>query len=357
MPMEESTISKSLVDKLAESFRYYSNTVYSGRSELYVNLAMRVAEDIDLLKIAAQGSEKNALPNLFFASIHLLLLKGEKHQLAAFYPSLNDTTRHYDYVYPYFRSFVLEHELEIRDLLSTRSVQTNEVARCAILVPAFELVAQQARGRALAMIEIGSSAGLTLLWDHYHYQYGRNLQCGPPNSPVQIECELRGAIKPPVPDEFPKIKSRQGIDLNPLDLRDPESILWLRALVWPEHQRRAEQLERAVEIARDHPPKMTRGDALELLPKMMDGVEADAQLCVYHSFTLSLANKGPREKLESILTQVSRKREVFWVSFEWARNTEIPLLEMSKFEKMVKTGKKLAMAQAHGEWLEWLSQE
>ena len=348
-------ISKSVVDKMAEIFRYCANTIYPGRSRLYVNLAMRVAEDTELLKVAAQASEKNAVPNLFFAAVHFLLLKGERHQLAAFYPSLNKTTKHYDYMYPYFRSFVFEHQLEIRDLITTRSVQTNEVARCAILVPAFELVAREARNRPLAMIEIGSSAGLTLLWDQYHYQYGKNLRCGPSNSPVQIECELRGSYIPPIPKEFPKIKWSQGIDLNPLDLNNPENVLWLRALIWPEHEKRAQQLERAVEIALKKNPTVAAGDALELLPDMMELIDDDLPLCVYHSFTLSFASKGLRDKLESILSSASNKRGMHWISFEWTKDSETPFLELTMFERMKKSERKLARAQAHGEWLEWLS--
>lgn len=352
--MDKTSVSPSNGDKVADSFRYYANTIYPGRSPLYVNLAMRVAEDPALLKIATQAWEKNALPNLFFAAVHLLLLKGERHQLTAFYPSLNETTKHRDYIYPYFRNFVLEHELEVRDILAARSVQTNEVTRCAILVPAFEFVARQASDQPLAMIEIGASAGLTLLWNHYHYQYGDDLQCGPLTSQVQIECDLRGENRPPIPAQFPKISGRQGVDLNPLALDDPENILWLRALVWPEHRKRAKQLEQAIEIARKNTPKVMKGDALEILPNLIDRVDDDSQLCVYHSFTLTFANKRPREKLESLLTRASKKRSLFWISFEWSRDTETPVLELAKFERMNKSERKLARAQPHGEWLEWL---
>src|SRR5438445_7415927 len=188
--MDNPEPSVSPVDSAAESFRYYARTVYPGRSPLYLSLAMRVAEDPELLAIAAKAWKKDALPNLFFSAVHFLLLKGEHHQLAAFYPSLNNASRHYDYVYPYFRSFVLEHEDEIVEIITTRSVQTNEVGRCAALVPAFELVARQAKNRRLALIEIGSSAGLTLILDRYHYRYGGSLQCGVPNSPVQVYCPL-----------------------------------------------------------------------------------------------------------------------------------------------------------------------
>ena len=341
--------------KAAESFRYYASTVYPGRSPLYVSLAMRVAEDQELLAIAAKVAEKDALPNLFFSAVHFLLLKGEHHQLAAFYPSLNNNSKHYDLAYPYFRSFVLEHKREIDRIITTRSVQTNEVGRCAVLVPAFELVARQARNRPLALIEIGSSAGLTLLWDRYHYQYNKSRQCGNPNSPVQVDCQLRGEKPPPVPNRFPEIASRLGVDLNPVDLDDPESVQWLRALVWPEHQKRAKQLELAIQMAKHEPPQIVRGDAFELLPSLIDRVPGDTQLCVFHSFTLSLANGKPREKLELMLAKASAKRRLFHVSFEWPKNSETPLLSLSSLSNGENREKVLAKCNAHGEWLEWLS--
>lgn len=346
--------SSSAVDKVAESFHFYASTIYPGRSPLYVSLAMRVAKDPELLELAAQAWEKNALPNLFFAAVHLLLLKGEHHQLAAFYPSLNNASRHYDYVYPYFRSFVLEHENEISEIITTHSVQTNEVGRCAILVPAFELVARQAKNRPLALIEIGSSAGLTLLWDRYHYQYGANLQCGDQNSPVQVECLLRGEKRPPITNTLPKIASRLGIDLNPIDLNDSENVQWLRALVWPEHQKRARQLEQAIRIARHDPPLIVSGDALELLPSVIDGIPNNVPLCVYQSFTLSLAEGEPRERLKSLLGKASESRSLFHISLEWAKNSEAPLLTLSSLIGRENTERILARGQAHGEWLEWL---
>src|SRR5438128_1793929 len=196
--MSESTGSLLLLDKTSERFRYFAGKIYADRSTLYMNLALRVAEDPELLGLAASAQEKAAVPNLFFSAVHFLLLKGEHHQLAAFYPSLNNDSKHYDFAYPYFRNFVLEHKNEIDRIITTRFVQTNEVGRCAILVPAFELVVRKTKNRPLALIEIGSSAGLTLLWDRYHYQYNKTLQCGNPNSPVQVECLLRGEKRPPV---------------------------------------------------------------------------------------------------------------------------------------------------------------
>src|SRR3989475_2779397 len=235
--MSESTNSPLLLDKMAERFRYFAGKIYADRSPLYTNLALRVADDTELLRIAASAQEKAALPNLFFAAVHLLLLKGEHHQLAAFYPSLNNSSRRTDADYPYFRSFGLEHREEIRQIMMTHSVQTNEVGRCAVLVPAFELVAAQTKRQPMAIVEIGSSAGLTLLWDHYRYRYGNGLECGDPNSPVKIECSLRGEMRPPIPGQLPKLASRTGIDLSPIDVNNAENVLWLQALRWHDNRK------------------------------------------------------------------------------------------------------------------------
>jgi hypothetical protein len=352
--MDNPDRSPAPLDKAAESFRYYASTVYPGRSPLYLSLAMRVAEDPQLLAIAAKAWKKDALPNLFFSAVHFLLLKGEHHQLAAFYPSLNNNSKHYELAYPYFRSFVLEHKNEIDDIITTRFVQTNEVGRCAILVPAFELVARQAKNRPVALIEIGSSAGLTLLWDRYHYQYSKSLQCGNPNSPVQVECLLRGEKRPPVPNRFAEIVSRLGVDLNPVDLNDPENVRWLRALVWPEHQKRANQLELAIQVAKYDPPQIFRGDALEVLPSLIERVRGDSELCIFHSFTLSLASGKPRERLNRLLAKASEKRSLFHVSLEWPRNSESPLLSLASLNEGEDNERILARCNPHGEWIEWL---
>ncbi len=353
--MSESTYSPLLLDKMAERFRYFAGKIYADRSPLYTNLALRVAEDPELLRLAASAQEKAALPNLFFAAVHLLLLKGEHHQLAAFYPSLNNSSQHYDYVYPYFRNFVLEHLEEIHETLMAHSVQTNEVGRCAVLVPAFELVAAQSKRRPLTMIEIGSSAGLTLLWDLYHYHYGEGLECGDPNSPVKIVCSLHGKMRPPIPGQLPKVASRTGIDLSPIDVNDAENVQWLRALVWPDNQKRARQLEHAIRLAQQAPPRIVTGNALDLLQNLIDKTPDKASLCIYHSFTLTLASGEPREKLHSLLTTASKKRDLFLVSIEWAANSETPLLGLAKFSKSTMTEKILARCHSHGEWLEWMS--
>jgi len=97
------------------------------------------------------------------------------------------------------------------------------------------------------------------------------------------------------------------------------------------------------------------GNALDLLPNLIDKTPDKASLCIYHSFTLTLASGEPREKLHSLLTTASKKRDLFLVSIEWAANSETPLLGLAKFSKDTTTEKILARCHSHGEWLEWMS--
>ena len=122
--------------------------------------------------------------NLLFAAVHYLLLRGAVDTLSSFYASLTRDPRPNSDAYPHFREFCLAHESTIRDLLSTRLVQTNEVGWCAYLLPAFLLITDENPGLPLSLVDIGTSAGLHLLWDRYSYEYTCGVVTGDESSPV-----------------------------------------------------------------------------------------------------------------------------------------------------------------------------
>ena len=64
--------------------------------------------------------------------------------------------------------------------MKTRRTQTNEVGRCAAILPALP------RGR-LALLEVGASAGLCLLMDEFFYDYGVQ-HVGSESSAVRLRC-------------------------------------------------------------------------------------------------------------------------------------------------------------------------
>ncbi len=268
-----------------------------------------------LLELAS-AAQSRPVPNLLFGAVQYLLLRGIPHPLAAFYPGLSDAPlelRQHDPV-PVFRAFCLEHAEAIATLLATRRVQTNEIRRCACLLPAFTLVAQ--RDGPLAIVEIGASAGLNLLWDRYSYHYGEQ-QCGDPASSVQLRCELRGPRRPPLPLRIPEIVYRVGLDLNPIDVRDDAQTLWLRALIWPEQRDRAAYLKQAIALAQTAPPLIRAGDAVALLPAVFAEVPPEATLCLYHSFVLNQFSQAAREQFYQLLDRYAATRDFSVVSIEW----------------------------------------
>src|SRR5262249_42521072 len=94
-------------------------------------------------------------------------------------------------------------------LMMRRRTQTNEPARCAVLLPALAQLPEP-----LALIEIGASAGLVLLFDRYCYDYaGYRIAGRDPDGPV-LRCQPRGPV--PLPARIPRIAWRAGLDLDPL---------------------------------------------------------------------------------------------------------------------------------------------
>ena len=337
---------------LSHSFEQFASHVSQQACPLYARLSGAVAADPELLALASHARRGQPVPNLFFAAIHFLLLKGVQHPLSAFYPSVSGVIERNADPYPTFRSFCLEHREEIRLLLATRLVQTNEVGRCACLLPAFALIAPRTQGQPLSLVEIGSSAGLNLLWDRYSYDYGEGRRYGALSSPVQIACTLRGNRLPPFPTVLPEVTWRLGIDLHPLSVSDPEAKLWLQALIWPENAQRAERLQQALHLTEQEPPSIMAGDALALLPSVLASVPQETTLCVFHSLTVNQFSREARERLTLLLAEWAAKRLLFRVSLESYGGAE-PLLELTTWRNDLATKQTLAVCDSHAQWLEW----
>ncbi|MGI8586257.1 MAG: DUF2332 domain-containing protein [Chloroflexia bacterium] len=339
-------------ERLVRQFVGFAGGDRDDASPLYRQLALGVSEDPEMLALAGRATSEPAA-YLFMGAVHYLLLQGARHPLIAFYPSLTPSPLPPADAYRVFRDFCFAHVPAITRLIQTRRVQTNEVRRCAMLLPAFGIVGERAGGRQLAVVEIGASAGLNLLWDRLGYDYGRGRRYGDPGAAVQLTCELRGDLQPPFPDVFPPVASRLGIDLHPVDVRDPDATAWLRALIWPEHSARVELLERALAVVRRDPPEIRAGDALDLLPGIMDSVPEGALLSIFHSFTVNQFSDEGRSRLAAILADYGSKRDLCCISIEGHRIT-YPQLRLLSYAGGVETERLLATCSGHGRWMEWL---
>jgi hypothetical protein len=320
---------------------------------LYERLALGVAGDAGLLALAAETLPSQPAPNLLFGAVQLLLLQGAEHPLARYYPALGGDARAAGDAFPLFRAFCLEHAEAIRRLVASRIVQTNIVERSLCLWPAFGLVAGRAGGRPLALIEVGASAGLNLYWDQFGYAYGER-RAGNRESPVQLACVERGDCRVPLPEQTPAVSWRVALDLRPLDVCDPESVLWLRALTWPDHPVRAANLERAIELTRRDPPRIHAGDALELLPALLPEAPAGAQLCVYHTMVLHQFSREGRRQFAALLREAGARRPIYEVALGPRHDDQIPLLQLVEHSGGESNAITLARFHAHGAWIEWV---
>src|SRR6476646_7404524 len=225
---------------ISENYLAFSREAH-GRSRPYEILAAEVAGDPLVLAFLAALPPAKRQPNLLFAAARYLL--GRPAGLAS------------------LRELVAGRGPELASVMRARRTQTNESARCAVLLPALMLLPQP-----LALLEVGASAGLTLLPDRYSYDYaGHRITGTDPRAPV-LGCEPRGPV--PLPDRVPAVCWRAGLDLNPLDVSSDADMQWLGGLLWPGETGREQRLAGAIAAARRDPPVVYRGDLLTELPAL-----------------------------------------------------------------------------------------
>ena len=222
---------------MKKRFLAFADTECKGNSALYYGLSIHIANDSELLNIAASTREGQPVPNIFFGAVHYLLLKNQDEQLAKYYPSIQRNC-FTEIPFELFKVFCLDNENKIRKIISTRIVQTNVISRCAYLMPIFSKIITQ-ENKPTTIIDIGTSAGLTLNFDKYEYWYNGQKVFGESNVLVKSS-----TVDSPIPKIYPIWQPIQkiGIDQNVVDPTDKDEIFWLKALVW------TDQLERFIAI-------------------------------------------------------------------------------------------------------------
>ena len=87
-----------------------------------------------------------------------------------------------------FHDFTVANWPAVEAGLRTRATQTNEAGRCALLLPVLAALPQP-----LALLEVGTAAGLGLYPDRYSYRYGDHLLGS--SGPI-LDCALTGTPPP-----------------------------------------------------------------------------------------------------------------------------------------------------------------
>lgn len=313
----------------AENYRAFAADARD-RSPQYEELALAAAGDPLLLGFLGSLPAAKRQPNLLFAVARYLL--GAPADISA------------------LRKLVRDKGDELAAGMRTRRTQTNEPARCATLLPALALLPQP-----VALLEVGASAGLTLLPDRYSYDYnGTRLAGTDPAAPV-LACDARGPV--PLPAGVPEVSWRAGLDLNPLDVTSDADVRWLECLLWPGEAGREERLAAAVETARRDPPPLYRGDLLTDVPRLAGQAPPGATLVIFHSAVLAYLSRPERARFAATVAALN----AVWLSNEAPGILPGALpdgaaapREAGNFVLVKDGGTPLAAADGHGTWLDWL---
>jgi hypothetical protein len=326
------------LDDIKLAYRRFAERECRGYSDAYDRLAIAIADDAAVVRFIAAMPVTQ--PNLFLASVQFLTG-----------PEAMPLTG------PELRALLARRGAEVGAVMRSHRTQTNEVGRCAVVLVALP-------PGPLALVEVGASAGLCLLLDRFHYDFGRT-SLGDAASPVRLTCALTGSA--PLPPAMPSIVWRRGLDLHPIDVHDEEAVRWLLACVWPDHRERRVRLERAIALARSAPPVVRAGDLVEDLPAVLAEAPGDAQLVVFHSAVLSYVRAERRQAFAAALAEASRARDIVWVSNEGPGVVpEITALAPSPGDLRFLVGRTrfasgrcrdelLALAHPHGAELNWLA--
>ena len=79
------------------------------------------------------------------------------------------------------------------------------------------------------------------------------------------------------------IADRVGVDVEPLDLADPDVLAWLAACVPPEAGA-VTRFAAASALARATPARTVRGNLLDVLPEVIASLPADALVCLVDTY-------------------------------------------------------------------------
>ena len=293
-------------------------------SPTYERLSLAISRDRELLTLLERLPAPKRQPNLLLAVVRLL--GGPVDDAGAFH------------------DFVTANWSAVEAELRSRATQTNEVGRCALLLPVLADLPQP-----LALLEVGAAAGLGLYPDRYSYRYGDH-RIGS-SGPV-LDCALTGTTPP---TRLPEIVWRAGLDLNPLDVTDPADLAWLEALIWPEQHNRRERLRAAAAIAAADPPTLIRGDLADDLAQLAAKAPVGATLVVFHTSVLYQVPVARR----TLFLDAVRTLSGHWISVEAPDVVPFPGLpsapESTLHNVLALDGRPLAWTRGHGQAMQWLT--
>jgi hypothetical protein len=339
---------------LAEYWLYFAETECKGYSPLYEAILAACANSEDVMEFVSSLPSHAHQPNLLLAAMHERVLLGLEPELSPFYSGqrLGD-------VGSVFVDAVLTSRERLRPILASRFTQTNEIGRVAIIAPVLAVLPNR---NNFTLIDVGTSAGLTLQLDECFIDYGSHGSLGPHDSKVRVKSEVLSGNPP---RRSISIGRRIGIDRNILNPADEDDARWLLACVWPDTGR-LDRTRAALELAASRPSELIEGDALESLSDVLSTVQGP--IVVTTTWVVAYMDLEYRTRFSAELMAASQQRDIFWMSAEapgvvshlpevlppvidGPLPSVVGLVTFTKGE--IADARVLAHAHSHGSWIWW----
>ncbi|RDD71572.1 DUF2332 domain-containing protein [Paracoccus versutus] len=291
----------------------------------------------------------DSLPLRLCGALHALVLNGRDPGLARAYAVGDDA-----WLRQKISESIHQHQLHMLEWVEL-APQTNEVARAAVLIAAGRHLASELPGCRFDLLELGASAGLNLNFPLYHLDIADEDQtAGDDATLVRLAPEWRGAIPA---HALLATGAARGVDLNPLDpVRDG---LRLLSYIWADQHARLERMHAALALARNHPPRVDRGDAGDWLPARLAEPCNHGRL-VYHTVAAQYFPAATRARIEAALqaagAQASPERPLAHLSME-ADGGEGAALALRLWAGGGMRQWSLGRADFHARWIDWQPKE
>ena len=231
--------------------------------------------------------------------------------------------------------------------------QTNEAGRSSNFIAAMLWLADKGLPPRFECLEIGSSAGINLMLDRYHYDLG-GVPVGPEPGAMRFAPEWQGD---PPPDRAIAIISTKGCDVAPVDLTDAGQALRLKAYIWPEHTVRFERMDAAIAEALKSPPDLVRMNAADFVEAELAKPQATGTTRVLmHSIVWQYVPEDQKARvtaaMEAAGARATADRPLAWVALEANRVMHIHEMVV-RYWPGGAAGEIVTRAHPHGAWIGW----
>ncbi len=292
----------------------------------------------------------DALPLRVAGGFHALHLAGQYDQLSRIYNGDEQAAKDAEQI---IAATIETDEAALLPWLDSPP-QTNEAGRSSSYIAGLLWLTQQGLPPRYELLEIGSSAGLNLMVDRYHYGLG-GVSIGPEDASLSFTPDWEG---PPPPDAPFTFESLRGCDIAPVDLADPAQARRLTAYIWPEHKVRFERMKTAIEMVNEQPPHLEGAGADDwMIEQLTKPQTARVTRVLVHSIVWQYIPKAGRDRIKQAMEEAGNRataeRPLAWLSLEANRETyrhELIVRHWPDGGDPVKLGE----AHAHGAWVKWL---